>query len=242
MKSLLYSNILTKNQILLSKTKHSCITFLWKIKNFFHQNGKLRTSIFLLLSIFSLSICFYIDLPLQRRLPFLSYKSRMLWNLFSFLGSPTLHGIGWLIGAITIKRERKQFGIITGMVWITSLLSGAGKIVIGRARPNPLFIVSEVKFFPLHFSDHFHSFPSQHAAVAFGVAYLLNILYHSCFLSFLMQFLWYGVAFLIAISRLFLHRHYLTDVMGGAFLGIIVAKLSCVIFPILIQKIFIKEQ
>lgn len=59
-----------------------------------------------------------------------------------------------------------------------------------------------------------YSFPSHHACRSFMVATILGIK-HPISIPFL-----FIVAFSIGFSRIYLSKHYLTDVIAGAFLGI----------------------
>ena len=77
------------------------------------------------------------------------------------------------------------------------------------------------------------SFPSWHAAAAFGVA-TVQSQYHPKQAP-----LWFGGAVLISASRVAEHRHYVHDAIGGAALGYFAARLELarlhgfVIFPFL---------
>jgi undecaprenyl-diphosphatase len=63
------------------------------------------------------------------------------------------------------------------------------------------------------------SFPSNHAANSFAIAGLVSYFYKR-YAAVL-----YVVAVLIGLSRIYLGRHYPSDVLGGAIFGIIVALL-----------------
>jgi len=81
-------------------------------------------------------------------------------------------------------------------------------------RPRPFY---EHDIINLEGLGRSFSMPSNHATNAFAVAYFLRRYFRNFSLLFLL-------AIFIAISRVFLGVHYLSDVLVGAFLGIIMGK------------------
>lgn len=91
------------------------------------------------------------------------------------------------------------------------------KNLVHRTRP---YIVNENLHVLINF-PHDYSFPSGHTCASFAVATVIFCLLPKK----------YGVpaiifASLIAISRLYIGVHYLTDVLGGLFVGVTVALVS----------------
>ncbi len=64
------------------------------------------------------------------------------------------------------------------------------------------------------------SFPSGHTANAFALAVLFSNYFH---LDTFNSLLLFSVAGLISISRIYLEKHYIIDVVGGAILGVLLA-------------------
>ena len=87
----------------------------------------------------------------------------------------------------------------------TNLLVEAGKRAVNRTRPDGEHKRSN------------SSFPSSHAANAFALAWVLSARWRRGWPAFA------GVAVLVAFSRMYLGRHYLSDVVAGALLGAAVA-------------------
>ena len=79
------------------------------------------------------------------------------------------------------------------------------KYTVRRPRPNRVVLP-----FP-----YGHSFPSGHTSLAFGVAEVVRSLYGNLPGGF-----FYGLALVTGISRIHDNKHYLSDVVAGAGLGI----------------------
>jgi undecaprenyl-diphosphatase len=98
------------------------------------------------------------------------------------------------------RKEALVFAIVLGLTTITTVgLKG----ITARTRPNGL----------TPHPEYASSFPSGHAAYAFGLATTISA-YHRRFS--LLMFAW---AVLVGFSRLYLGVHYLTDVLVGALIG-----------------------
>jgi membrane-associated phospholipid phosphatase len=103
-------------------------------------------------------------------------------------------GGGW-------STARLAVGALVG----TNLVVEGLKRSVGRARPD---------------GQHQHSnssFPSSHAANAFALAWVLGARWRRGSAVF------FALALLIAFSRMYLNRHFLSDVVAGASIGVICA-------------------
>jgi undecaprenyl-diphosphatase len=78
-----------------------------------------------------------------------------------------------------------------------------------------------------------HSFPSGHAARAFLIATIASGLGPSGLATFL--WIW---APLVALARVAMGVHYLSDVVAGAFFGIIIALIGLQVYPPLFNWMF----
>jgi membrane-associated phospholipid phosphatase len=100
-------------------------------------------------------------------------------------------------------------------VMLSGLLTDLLKIFFGRARPNLLFHHEAYSFYFFQFSSRMWSFPSGHANTIFTLA-------TACYL---VQprgwFLYFFLAALVAASRVFIGAHYPSDVIMGAYLGVL---------------------
>jgi undecaprenyl-diphosphatase len=98
------------------------------------------------------------------------------------------------------------------------------KWLIGRHRP-----VIGIKPFELHpfvhglrglFTEPGLSFPSGHSCLSFATAMSLTILLPRW------SFVWFGLALIVAVERIAENAHYVSDVVGGAGLGIVCAAVT----------------
>ncbi len=110
-------------------------------------------------------------------------------------------------------------GFIFVAVGAAGLVADLLKIIVGRTRPKLMFADGTYDFtwFGLR-ADHW-SFPSGHAATAAALATALWCLWP--------RPLWFYVAGagLVAVSRVVTGQHYLSDVVAGAAIGVIVTRL-----------------
>ncbi len=86
----------------------------------------------------------------------------------------------------------------------TGVMTGLIKTTVGRERPN---------------HQGYRSFPSGHTSNAFAVATVANQLYGKK-----VGTVAYSAATVVAISRIHDNKHYLSDVIAGAGLGIIIGR------------------
>jgi undecaprenyl-diphosphatase len=96
----------------------------------------------------------------------------------------------------------------------TNLAVEALKRVVGRPRPD-----GEQK-------RSNSSFPSSHAANAFALAWVLGARWRR------LAPLFFGLALVVALSRLYLNRHFLSDVVGGVAAGLLFAWLAARWLPL----------
>ncbi len=88
------------------------------------------------------------------------------------------------------------------------------KTLIGRARPDaPIY-----GFTFIATSNAFYSFPSAHACTIGAICGTLSCFYPRYSILFMC------VAFLLALTRVILLEHYLSDVIAGVVIGLIVSQ------------------
>lgn len=148
-----------------------------------------------------------------------------IWFLLSFL--LFLNNLRILASQGTALRsyffiEAKKLAVIWGTGIASLTLVFFLKEIFKRSRPELVLLNVILPFGP----DHSFSFPSGHALVSFTFATILtNSTQRLPRRSRLLAMTgFYSLAILISFSRIFLGYHYPLDIVSGAIIGIIVAK------------------
>lgn len=124
---------------------------------------------------------------------------------------------GYLIaGHVLHKPKARAIAVdaFTTTVIAAGLVTPALKLIAGRSRPR-----ADLGAHDFHPFTGGYSFPSGHATAAFSVAASIAEHYD----RFWVKGLSYGVASMVAYSRMEKDAHYLSDVTAGAMIGIGVA-------------------
>ncbi|OAA90292.1 phosphatase PAP2 family protein [Clostridium ljungdahlii] len=132
-------------------------------------------------------------------------------------------GIVWIIIAIILILDKpyRIIGSVVILTLIVSTIAGEGivKHIVRRTRPcNQQNSLNMLISKPISYS-----FPSGHTLSSFAAAEVLSMYFTEYKLIFI------GIAFLIALSRMYLYVHYPTDVIAGVILGILCSKLIFII-------------
>jgi undecaprenyl-diphosphatase len=125
--------------------------------------------------------------------------------------SPALAPLSRLVLAAIAVRT----GFLFAAIAVPSLFATIIKRLIGRARP---FVGAEVDpflYWPMVWRAAYASMPSGHATTAFAAAIAVGLLWPRLRSVMLIY------ALIIAVSRVVLDAHYLSDVIAGAFVGTI---------------------
>lgn len=126
-----------------------------------------------------------------------------------------------LAAALMLNKRYKMVGIVIAITLILSAIIGDViiKHLVRRIRPcDKLNGIRLLIKKPLSYS-----FPSGHTLSAFAVASVLSIFFTQYTLIFI------GIAFLIALSRIYLYVHYPSDVIVGIIFGFLCSKLAFII-------------
>jgi len=120
----------------------------------------------------------------------------------------------WSSGYFFKREQWMQAGRFSGYGVLASFAVQIIKHLIGRPRPQ----LSDLGIIHLgpSLTNGYDSFPSGHAVSSFAVAVVLARFYPQA------RWLFYSLAALVGISRLYLDLHYTSDVIVGAILGIAV--------------------
>ena len=114
------------------------------------------------------------------------------------------------------------------------------KHIFGRARPNYVDLEKGVGFNFFTFDSNFHSFPSGHSSTIFMVCFILSSLFPK------LKYFFFFLASVVALSRVVVGAHFITDIVAGGLLALIVFKtLNQLLYKkynqFLFQEVFFKK-
>lgn len=133
-------------------------------------------------------------------------------------------GLVWIVIAVLLLINKKYrnigFMVLGTLILSTILGEGVIKHLVQRIRPSASIPAAKLLIAkPLSYS-----FPSGHATSSFAATGILS----KYFKNYAPEF--FGLASLIAFSRLYLYVHYPTDVLAGIILGLICSRITIYIF------------
>ena len=131
--------------------------------------------------------------------------------------------LGYIIHRYAIKDGKTWYAVsvilaIIATFALTDIGSSFIKDLTERLRPGHDPSISHLVRL-LDGKGGMYGFVSSHAANVFGLATITSLVFRKKAYSIFI-FLW---AFIVSYSRIYVGRHYLTDVLCGALLGIIIA-------------------
>ena len=133
----------------------------------------------------------------------------LLYLALAALPLPTTPMLRAVLAAVMVRA-----GFLFAAVGLTGLVASIVKNIIGRARPGVGGVVDPFLFDPFHWAPSFASLPSGHGTTAFAALAAFGTLFPRARTAFLI----YGI--IIAMSRVAIGAHYVSDVMAGAVFGI----------------------
>jgi undecaprenyl-diphosphatase len=116
----------------------------------------------------------------------------------------------WLIisGVLIWQKSRLGWELLITVI-VTAALTGIAKGIFRRERPSEKWAIATDKY----------AFPSGHAARAGAIAVTMSFAFPSWTIAWL---LW---AVLVALARVALSRHYVSDVLAGLLFGTLITLL-----------------
>jgi undecaprenyl-diphosphatase len=155
----------------------------------------------------------------------------VLRRLNGLFVTATVLGDGYLWGALALGLilfgsavQRSHVLIALGITVVNITLFQLFKLLFARPRPTLVRATLWARV-----ADSY-AFPSGHATIAFGIAWLVAVFYPQLYFQ-LPTFLG---AITIAISRVYLREHYPLDVLGGALLGSVTSLYLLPVFATLL--------
>lgn len=134
--------------------------------------------------------------------------AKLLWPRLSFLRARVSAGLAQRIGAWSL--------FLLKALLLCGVVLHIFKFSIGRQRPHVAVDFYNLNFSPFNFHHHWQSLPSGHSQVLFTVATVAALIWPRgrwCF---------FVAALLFSFTRMTIHQHFFSDIMGGALVGYLV--------------------
>jgi membrane-associated phospholipid phosphatase len=116
-----------------------------------------------------------------------------------------------ILGAFP-NRARLCGGFLAAML-LSTAITHIIKFTVGRARPD--MGIGPARFEPLNWLGEYQSFPSGHSSAAIALALLLGLYFPRFRWVFYVSGAW------VCFDRVMYNRHYTSDVLAGAAIGIL---------------------
>jgi len=183
-----------------------------------HRHLALSSALLVILMIISYH---WIDRPLALFCRDLNSAIIQVFQWITELGKSTGYLVGFPALFVFFKFvRRRQIAANVCLFLFTSiavsgLLTDAIKPLVGRLRPKMLFEAGLYSFEPFRIGYEYNSFPSGHATTIFALAAALALFFPRWRLPL------FTLAAIVGLSRIIVGAHYLSDVLAGAWVGVV---------------------
>ncbi|SPJ16451.1 Phosphoesterase, PA-phosphatase related [Syntrophobacter sp. SbD2] len=182
-----------------------------------------------LLSLATTSACIisyeFLDQPIARFCSTIDGTIRCISELITRLGISTPYLVAAFAGFIYLRFVRKNKILANAAAFLFFAVALAGiandliKILVGRSRPGLLLSHGVYGFKPFTNQYYYASFPSGHAntiaALCYGVGVVMGRF----------KYILMTIALAVMASRVIVGAHFPSDVLFGAYLGVVVTEL-----------------
>ncbi len=138
--------------------------------------------------------------------------SQLLYHIMAYVVKSYLVVLPLILIYLVYRRDRNAFSFALAAV-VLYLIGDILKLVIHEPRPCSLQGAQYIQAY----CDTGYSFPSNHATVLTGLALFINYKY--------LRILYIIWVLLLLFGKIFLAEHYLTDIIAGAIISLVVSML-----------------
>lgn len=187
-----------------------------------------------LFTFFVIAVCIvsyeFFDQPAARFCSTLHGKITSISELITRLGLSTPYLVAALAGFLYFKFIKKNeitanaAAFLFAAVALSGLANDLIKVVVGRSRPGLLLSQGIYWFKPFAHQYYYASFPSGHANTIGALCYGLYRV------SGRFKWAWLTIALAVMASRVILGAHFPSDVLFGAYLGVVITELVAAAF------------
>ena len=169
-------------------------------------------------------------MPAARFCATVDYRIKDIFDLITRLGISTPYLVAALAGFIYFQFIKKNEILANAAAFLFAAVALSGlandliKVLVGRSRPGLLLAKGVYGFKPFTDQYYYASFPSGHANTIAALCYGLNVV------TGRFRYVWLSIALAVMASRVIVGAHFPSDVMFGAYLGVVVTELIAVGF------------
>ncbi len=139
------------------------------------------------------------------------------------LGEPLAIGGIILLCSLIYHTRAGFYLLLTNIINLVLVLALKQLVFDNVDRPRQVFKgIAELYYVPGVDVHIYNSFPSGHTAGAFATFTALILLTSRP----LVKWLWFGLAIIVGLSRMYLSQHFFIDVYFGSIIGVLVAVLT----------------
>lgn len=165
---------------------------------------------------------FYLDQILALQLSYLHLSNTFPYlNWFTALGKGAPYFFLFFAAGIFFRYVKSsplwetRCWFLLSCVIFSNVICGILKVLLGRARPGMWLQQQYYGFYGWHRQEQFMSFPSGHTSTIMSVVFGLSILFPRYWAAFL------STGLLVALSRVLLVQHYLSDILVASYLALL---------------------